>query len=287
MWRAIYQDSFFRFLMVGGLIYVASLWFQKPALTQKNSKNIFITKQEQFRQRLSFRSTNKRNPTPDEFKQVLAKHLEDEILFREALKLGLWHQDPTMRRYLIKKMRFMLEDTISMAEPDDQELQAFQPTFTKTHPQQALIPAYIGFSHVYLNPAQRKETITATARSWLVKLQENSRKPKEPLVGGDPFIFGSHFKHQPVKGLRNKFGGDFIHKILKAPVGQWFGPLKSAVGTHLVFVKSKTPSRPKTFNEIRPQLMAAYKHQQRKDANKALYSALKKQYHISFAGVAL
>src|SRR5690606_31157400 len=54
-----------------------------------------------------------------------ALFVEDEVLYREAMALGLHAADPIVRRRLIQKMRFLLEDTAPIAEPTEAELAAY------------------------------------------------------------------------------------------------------------------------------------------------------------------
>ena len=51
--------------------------------------------------------------------------VHEEILFREAVKVGLAQTDPVMRRQLIASMESLLLEFAGQAEPSDQELRIF------------------------------------------------------------------------------------------------------------------------------------------------------------------
>ena len=51
-----------------------------------------------------------RAPTADEVRQLVDNYIQEEILYREAMALELGEDDAIVRRRLIKKLRFMIED---------------------------------------------------------------------------------------------------------------------------------------------------------------------------------
>ena len=66
-----------------------------------------------------------RPPTAEELKGLIDDHVKEEILSREAIKLGLDQNDTIIRRRLRQKMEFLAEDFAATAEPTDAELEAY------------------------------------------------------------------------------------------------------------------------------------------------------------------
>ena len=55
---------------------------------------------------------------------LIADHLKEEVLAREARELQLDVGDTVVRRRLAQKMAFLLEDTVRASEPPEAELRA-------------------------------------------------------------------------------------------------------------------------------------------------------------------
>ena len=56
-------------------------------------------------------------PTPEEMASLVESKIHEEILFREALAMGLDKDDAIIKRRLAQKMDFVIEDLATMLEP--------------------------------------------------------------------------------------------------------------------------------------------------------------------------
>ena len=57
-----------------------------------------------------FRSQWRRDPTPEELRQLVEDKAREEVLYREALALGLDKDDTIVKRRMAQKMQFLAED---------------------------------------------------------------------------------------------------------------------------------------------------------------------------------
>jgi len=64
------------------------------------------------------------------YEQAMATYIDEEILYREGLKLGLEKDDLIVKRRVVQKMRFLLEDMTPIAPPPKRN---FKPGWIKTH----------------------------------------------------------------------------------------------------------------------------------------------------------
>jgi hypothetical protein len=62
-------------------------------------------------------------PTPEEMQALVDGRVREEILYREALALGLDKDDAIVRRRMAQKMEFLVEDMAALREPTTEELQ--------------------------------------------------------------------------------------------------------------------------------------------------------------------
>ena len=93
-------------------------------LNSYDEKEIYISDQEIISLVSAWKSQVGRNPTDDEIVRIINNLVEEEILYREALNLGLDQDDKIIKRRLAQKISFLREET-SIAPPKPNELQKF------------------------------------------------------------------------------------------------------------------------------------------------------------------
>lgn len=59
-----------------------------------------------------------------EFNALVEQRIQQEILYREALALGLDKDDAIVKRRMAQKMRFLAQDMAAAREPTTDELRA-------------------------------------------------------------------------------------------------------------------------------------------------------------------
>jgi hypothetical protein len=88
--------------------------------------------------------TWKRLPSQQELQGLIESQIREEVLYREALAMGLDKDDRVVRRRMAQKMAFISDDLVSLAEPDDAQLKAY----LDNHTEKFAIPGRITFSHI-------------------------------------------------------------------------------------------------------------------------------------------
>jgi PPIC-type PPIASE domain len=211
----------------------------------------------------------RRAPTDEELKGLVADHLKEEVLAREAQALELDVGDAVVRRRLAQKMTFLLDDTIRTAEPPEAELRALY----GTRPDLIHTPARVSFSQVFF----RREHGDERARTSLAALSSAAALPVEH---GDRLLLGDTFADQDEQTLANVFGADFARSVMTLPVGHWSGPVGSGYGMHLIKVTEALPSRARPFAEVRENLAQEWRRERQETANAQLYEGLLRKYRL-------
>mgnify|MGYP003311894729 CR=1 FL=1 len=80
---------------------------------QENPKEIYISDQEVLSLVSAWESQVGRKPTDDEISRILNNLIEEEILYREALLLGLDQEDRIIKRRLAQKITFLKQETFA------------------------------------------------------------------------------------------------------------------------------------------------------------------------------
>ena len=118
-----YREPLLHFVFLGGLVFLYHE-VRRPA-PPPTELPIVIT-QDDVNQLRSRWETEQGQPLPvAQLSGLVQRMVHEEILFREAVKVGLAQTDPVMRRQLIVSMESLLLEFAGQAEPSDQELRIF------------------------------------------------------------------------------------------------------------------------------------------------------------------
>jgi peptidyl-prolyl cis-trans isomerase C len=220
-----------------------------------------------------------RLPTQQELQGLIEQQIREEVLYREALAMGLDKDDQVVRRRMSQKMEFISNDLASLAEPDETQLQ----TYLDENAEKFAIPGRISYSQVYLNVSQRGEQVYADAEKLLTELSQ-STVDIDISMAGDSFMGGYSFNDETDFGVARIFGKAFAQDLFKLPVGEWTGPVESGYGLHLVRVDSRTESRAPSLEQVRDKVRGEWLAEQQRKTNDLLYSELRKRYEITVEG---
>jgi hypothetical protein len=217
-------------------------------------------------------------PSPDEERALIARFVGDEVLYREALRLGLDRGDVIVRRRLVQKMEFLAEEDVPAAEPSDADL-ARQ---LAAHPARYDQPARVSLRHVFAGSQRHGTEAESLARAWRTALEHGA----DPLALGDPFLRGHELMAQSERELGAIFGAEFAARVVDAPVDRWVGPLRSSYGFHVVRLFARTPARTPAIDDIREVLRSDWLEEQRAAGRQAAVEALRRGYVVRVEGVA-
>lgn len=199
-----------------------------------------------------------RPPEKQELQKLLQGWLEDELMYREALAIGLDESDPIIRRRLIQKISFMLEGRASEQPTDDLLLAWFN-----SRQSQYESPSYVNLRLLPLNGPDAKEA-QATLASGLVRTQA------EWLDGATK------------DDLTKAFGGDFAKQVFRAPSNDWLGPIESQSGWYLVLVTDYQNAMVPEFESIRQRVLLDYLKDARVAARRIYLDELNQGYEVEW-----
>ncbi len=267
------RDPLSHFLGIGMVLLALSFWLGGPAEDPSRVIHISAGDVERIKQRWS--KTHFRPPTEAELKGLIASRIKEEILYREALALGLSEDDTIIRRRLAQKMEFLGEGLIDPGEPSEADLH----TYLKAHSEQFQEPARISFDHVYLNPERRGEATEQDAEALLVSFQARDGAV-DAHHAGDPILLDTRFDLASQTSIANSFGNAFAQAMMDLSPGRWQGPVRSAYGLHVVYVHERQEGRLPALNTVRDRVRLALLSERRRDSKDTFYETLRDHYEI-------
>jgi hypothetical protein len=214
--------------------------------------------------------------TPEQMKSLIDGKIREEILYREALALGLEKGDTIVKRRLAQKMEFLAEDVAALREPAAGELRAW---FEKNAARFALSPR-VSFRHLYFSLDRGGERARDAAARALPKLGGKPGDWPGAAALGDPFMFQDYYGDRAFDQLAGVFGSGFARAVLQLKPGAWQGPIESGYGWHLVWIDSLTPGRVPAFEEVEADVKAEWMAGQRAETKRKAFEAMRERYEV-------
>ena len=216
-----------------------------------------------------------RPPTSKEREQQIDHYIREQVLYREALAMGLDQDDVIVRRRMAQKMEYLFDDLSLIPEPTDAELSSF----LSENPSKFTVPAKISFSHIYLDTDSRGQEVYEDAKQLLEQLQDPAGVI-DVESKGDRFLMPYDYSEKRESELANLFGESFAKQLFALSAGSWQGPLTSEYGLHLVYVKSRSKGRLPPLAEIRMHVSNEWRAAKQHETNNTFYQSLLQRYEI-------
>jgi hypothetical protein len=230
----------------------------------------------------SFTQTRQREPTRDEWEGLIRERVKEEVYYREALALGMDKDDLIIRRRLQQKMDFVSNDVSAQAQPTDDELRAY----LQAHPDSFRIEQRFTFRQVFLNPEKHGKSLARDTAQLLTKLNREGSKTDITTLG-DSIMLDKQYDALPVAEIGRLFGDKFAKALGRLPFGQWQGPVESAYGVHLVFVRERQEGAMPVLADVRDAVSREWENARRLEANDKFYRELLKHYTVTIENPAM
>jgi peptidyl-prolyl cis-trans isomerase C len=274
--KRLLREPLVHFLLLGGLLLAANAYVQRGRGGVESSKQIYLTLDELRAMDVYFQSQWHRQPTPDEFRSMVENKVREEVLYREALAMGLDKDDTIVKRRMAQKMQFLAEDVAAAHEPTTAELKAW---FEKNGDKFTL-PGRVTFRHLYFSVDRRGQHARDDAVEALGKLAGQPEDAKGVAALADAFMFQDYYGDRTTTELAKEFGPGFAQEVFRLKTGSWQGPVESGYGWHLVFVDSNIPGRRPAFEEVESEVKTAWLSVQKAEAWQKAYDAMRGKYTV-------
>lgn len=259
------QEPLLHFVIIGAVVFLAFGDRDRAMAPADPTPVIELTAVTRDRLVAQFRAVWNRDPTAAEQAGMIDGWLREEVLYREALALGLDRDDTVIRQRLRLKMEFLVDGMAGTMTPDEATLAAW---FAE-RAQDFALPSALTFAQV---------TIDATDDpAALIRMLD---------TGTDPATVGRGSLLPPVMDMATAaaidgaFGPGFHEALAAQPANQWAGPVTSAFGQHLVRVLARQPGTVPTLDAVRPQVLAAWRTAQSQVLRDAQFQALLARYRV-------
>ncbi len=269
------REPLVQFLLIGACIYGAYAVFGTPdedfrdttIHVDGNRIDAFISQWE--------RRWN-RPPTRQEIDGLIQTYVREDILYRQAVAMGLNKDDPITRRRMAQKLEFLTRDIAGLQEPEEGELEQY----FEENRDQYKAPDLLTFSHVFLDPDVRGDATLDDAALLLAELQAAGPPDSTAPDLGDRFMLQNYYPQKSELNIRKLFGTGFSEAIMPLEAGQWHGPVLSGYGTHLVYVYALKKAPLPLLKDVRDMVLQNWQVDQQDTFNEQFFESLKSRYDI-------
>ena len=260
------REPLVHFVLIGAVLFY--IGGQKTAEGGVDLNEIVITEGDIDQMLISWQVQGLPPPSAAAIRGMVEAKVREEVLYREAVAMGLDQDDIIVKRRLAQKMDFLAEDLSALQEPTPDELRAWFEARRADFER----PPRISFRHVYYS----FDTHGRNARAAAAQEVAASAGPGN----GDRFMFQNSYAERTEAELLTVFGPAFAREVFALEPGDWAGPLESGYGWHAVFVESMTPPSVPVFEEVEEDVKAAYMDARRTEFREEAYRVMREKYDI-------
>ncbi len=253
------REPLVHFLIAGFALFM--LFGLRGEPVDPASRVISVGDEEQAQLALQFERTMGRAPTDAELDAQIERFVRDEVLYREALRLGLDQGDAVVRRRMVTKMDLSASAAAEAAEPDEATLRAF----FEANPERYAGTNRVNFEQVYFAGE-------AAARAALVRGVD--------AEGGEPISLPPQMDSALPNEIEARFGEEFADAVAALDPGEdWSGPIRSGFGWHLVRVSARDNLEP-DFETLAPRIANDWRSEQIAERKERAYQVLRDAYRV-------
>lgn len=268
--RAV-REPLVHFLAIGAALFVLNGLINGPD-EGPESDTIVISAGRVNQIAESFVLLSGRAPTREELQALVDDFVSEEVGYREAVAMGLDADDTIVRRRMRQKLEFLIEDGAASEAPSDAELQAW----LEAHPERFRMPERRSLRQVLLSGDRRGARAKADAEAALTSLRSGS----DPAKLGDPSMLPAAMPLTTHEGVISMFGADFAAAAFEHGPGEWFGPITSPFGEHIMLVMDVEPGRDLPLSDVIDRVRADWIETRRNEARDAFHARMRERYDI-------
>lgn len=269
--RQLAQDRLIWFIILGSVLFAAD------ALLQSRDRSVIEINLPLVEKLVAqWEGQTKRQPNARELDALIEGYIREEILVREAARLGLDEDDVIIRRRLAQKVEFMLADEMPDALPDEAELRQF---FEDNRAYYDAPPA-ASWRHVFVETQ-------AEASRLMALLNKNDGDWK---TQGRPFMLNRQYARQSEIELSRLMGTQFAEALFAETLSGaaekgWRGPLQSAYGWHIVYIDERHAPMTAEFDMLIEQVASDWQKAKRQEVIAAAWQDLRARYQVELLPV--
>jgi hypothetical protein len=226
-----WREPLLHFTLLGGLLFAVDY----ALVARESDPNTIVVDAavvEEAKQ--VFRSSRNRDPNSQELQALTRRWIDNEILFRVGMALGVDQGDDAIRERVIFKSLMVMETGLKLPPADDATLRSWFETQRAKYDE----PARYDFQEAVLTDDDTEAGAQAFARLL------NTGTPGEAKAGLRVF------KGRPHANLVQSYSPDFVQALESGVVGEWRA-LQTPDGWRVMRLDALSPAKAAVFENVR------------------------------------
>jgi hypothetical protein len=265
--HAVLREPLLHFLIAGAGVFLLYGQLSGPGGDSDDEINVSVGQVEHLVS--IFLKTRQRLPTPKELTGLVDNYIVEELLYREAVAIGLDRDDTIVRRRMRQKMDFLLDD-LATIEPTEEELQQY----LSEQPERFRRDARFSFDHFYIADGD-----AAAAMPVLDRLRSGESVARMNTAGSG--LLPDRIDDMSETQISALLGSTFTQQLMRQEPGDWAGPIESPYGVHLVRIDLIVESVVPPLAVIRSDVRREWLFERREASRETMIDALRGKYRIT------
>jgi hypothetical protein len=265
-WRRLAREPLLHFLLLGALVFGAD---RLISAQRGDSQTIVVGADVRKESVETFKSAMKRDPSPADVKILLDRWVDNEVLYREGLALGLDRGDSSIRERVIFKALSLTQSGLSLPKIDREGLRRW---FEARHARYDA-PARLDFMEAVVNIERSDHAL----RPFVDALNGRGKSEVESSL--------RLFKDRPRGNLVQGYGEAFTAALERATPGEWQA-LASVDGLRVVRLVRLTAAVPAGFETLEEAVYRDWKDDTMAELTTRAVRDMGKKYKVQNEGAA-
>lgn len=241
IWHRFKQEPLLIFLVIAGAIFVGDYLM---SLTKEDPNAIVITPEIRQEARQIYSNSFKQEPSEKDMQILMDRWIDNEVLYRQGLALGLDKGDSSIRERVIFKSLSVTQAAITLPKLDENGLQKW----FKEHADQYNAPSLVHFQEAVPSGKPSAEEM----KKFINALNGKGKSDVDSSL--------EIFKDRPRFTVVDGYGEEFTAALEKLPTSGWH-LLNSKAGPRVVSLISVKEGEKADFEEVKAKVYADWKNQ--------------------------
>jgi parvulin-like peptidyl-prolyl cis-trans isomerase-like protein len=265
-WPAWAREPLLHFAILGGVLFAADHFLASRA----DDPRVILVNPEVDAQAIKvFKDARGHEPNAEELYALRKVWLDNEVLYREGMSLGLDKGDSAIRERVIFKALSVVDANVKKPDIDEAGLRQW---FEKNRARYDE-PARFDFEEAVISGKRTDDAVRSFADGL------NAGNPGDVEAGLRVFT------HRPRANVVDSYGADFTAALEAAPPGEWRA-LPAKDGLRVMRLKAVTPPKPAVFEEIGGIVYQDWTDSVMSEQRSEAVRALARKYQVKTQGVA-
>lgn len=260
------QEPLIHFVLIGALIFGLD---QALLAVRGDPQEIVVPKAAVKEARELFMGSMKREPSPAELKVLTDRWLDNEILYREGLSLGLDKGDTAMRDRVIFKALSVTQAGLALPKIDEAGLRKWFDSRRERYD----VAARYDFEEAVLAGSPTPEQL----KKFAADLNANQAPDADASL--------RVFKERPKPNLVQSYGAAFAEALEKQSVGTW-AVMQTQDSLRVFKLVGVVPGEAASYDAIKVQVYKDWKDETSSALSKNAIKEMAKKYRIRSEGSA-